>query len=349
MAFIHCASGVCVKSELGLLVIPLTQTSIKISHFMEVAPLAALYPLVPIEFYISGSTETYLDLNDTLLYLSCRITKADGTAIAAAAKVTTIAYPVAPLFNHVDITLGDRLITQSDNMYAYRAYIESILNYSNDTLDTQLTAGLFYKDTAGSLESYALDGNNKGFIKSAEYARSSRTSDLLGHLHADLFFQDKLMVTGVELKIKLSRNKDAFCLNNDDAEAYKLVIVSASLFIKRVNMSPTVRLSHADTLQVSNFKYPVERTSLKIFSVPAGSWVASQDSFFLGPLPKIIIIDFMNTTAFSGDYESNPFNFKHYSINNAALFKDGVVIPAKVNNPSFEHKNTIRECDAGNA
>ncbi|XP_069492394.1 uncharacterized protein F54H12.2-like [Ambystoma mexicanum] len=274
---------------------------------MEIAPLAALSPLAPIEFYISGSTETYLDLNDTLLYLTCRITKEDGTAIRAAAKVATIAYPVTTLFNQVDITLGDRMITQSDNMYAYRAYIESILSYSNDTLDTQLTAGLFYKDTVGHMEDYALDGNNKGFIKRSLYA------------------------TG------------AFCLNSDDAEAYKLVIVSASLFNKRVNVSPTVRLAHADALQVSNLKYPVERTSPKIFSVSAGSRVASQDNLFLGQLTKIIVIDFVDNIAFSGDYANNPFNFKHYNINYAALFKDGVVIHAKAYSPSFQQKNTIRE------
>ncbi|XP_069468378.1 uncharacterized protein F54H12.2-like [Ambystoma mexicanum] len=310
---------------------------------MEVVPLAALSLLAPIEFYISGSTETYLDLNDTLLYLTCKITKEDGSAIGAAAKVATIAYPVATLFNQVDITLGDRLITQSDNMYAYRAYIKSILNYSNDALDTQLTAGLFYKDTAGHMEDCAFDGNNKGFIKRASYATASSNFDLLGRLHTDLFFQEKLMVNGVDLKIKLSRNKDAFCLNSGDAEVYKLVIVSASLFIKRVSVSPPVRLAHADALQVSNSKYPVERTSLKIFSVPAGSRVASQDNLFLGQLPKIIVVGFVDNTAFSGDYASNPFNFKHYHINYTALFKDGVVTPAKPYSPSFQNKNTVRE------
>ncbi|XP_069502700.1 uncharacterized protein F54H12.2-like [Ambystoma mexicanum] len=343
MAFINCASGECVKSELDLFAVPPTQTSIENSFFMKVAPLAALSPLAPIEFYISGSTEMYLDLNDTLLYLTCKITKADGSAIPATAKVATIAYPVATLFNQVDITLGDRLITQSDNLYAYRTYIESILNYSNDALDTQFTAGLFYKVTAGHMEDYALDGANAGFIKRATHARGSRNFDLLGRLHSDLFFQEKLMVNGVDLKIKLSRNKDAFCLNSDDAEAYKLIIVSASLFIKRVNVSPTVRLAHADALQVSNLKYPVERTSLKIFSVPAGSRVASQDNLFLGKLPKIIIIGFVDNTAFSGACASNPFNFKHYNINYASLFKDGVVIPSKAYSPSFQQKNTIRE------
>ncbi|XP_069488967.1 uncharacterized protein F54H12.2-like [Ambystoma mexicanum] len=341
MAFIHCASGECVKSELNLFAVPPTQTSTENSFFMEVAPFAALSPLAPIEFYISGSTEMYLDLNDKLLYLTCKITKADGSAIPATAKVATIAYPVATLFNQVYITLGDRLITQRDNKYAYRAYIESILNYSNDALDTQLTAGLFYKDTAGHMEDYALDGANAGFIKRAAHATGSSNFDLLGRLHSDLFFQEKLMVNGVDLKIKLSRNKDSFCLYSD--EAYKLIIVSASLFIERVNVSPTVRLAHADALQVSNLKYPVERTSLKMFSVPAGSRVASQDNLLLGQLPKIIIIGFVDNTAFSGAYASNPFNFKHYNINYAALFKDGFVIPSKAYSPSFQQKHTIRE------
>ncbi|XP_069470027.1 uncharacterized protein F54H12.2-like [Ambystoma mexicanum] len=341
MAFIHSVLGECVKSELNLFAVPPTQTSIENIFFMELASLAAPSPLAPIEHYISGSTEMYLDLNNTLLYLTCKITKADGSNIPAVAKVTTIAYPMATLLNQVDITLADRLITQSDNMYAYRACIESILNYSNDALDTQLTAGLFYKDTAGHMEDYALDGANTSFIKRATHSTGSR--NLLGRLHSDLFFQEKLTVNGLDLKMKLSRNKDAFCLNSDDAEAYKLIIVSASLFIKRVNLSPTVRLAHADALQVSNLKYPVVRTSLKMFSVPAGSCVTRQDNLFLGQLPKIIIIGFVDNTAYSGAYASNPFNFKHYNINYAALFKDGVVIPSKAYSPSFQQKNTIRK------
>ncbi|XP_069057726.1 uncharacterized protein F54H12.2-like [Pleurodeles waltl] len=215
------------------------------------------------------------------------------------------------MFSQVDINLGDRLVTQSENMYAYRAYIESILNYSRKVLDTQLSAGLFYKATQAHFEDTALD--------------------------------DKLLVNGLDLKIKLNRNKDAFCLISSDAEQYKLVMLSESLFVKRVKVSPSLRLAHSEALQLSSAKYAIERVALKIFSIPVGTRLTQQQNLFLGKLPKLIIIWLVDNTAFSGLYTSNPFNFKHYDINYAALVHNGAVIPAKKLTPSIGTSNFVRE------
>ncbi|XP_069077593.1 uncharacterized protein F54H12.2-like [Pleurodeles waltl] len=343
MAFVLYASGEYAKSELDLFSLKLTQTSIENSFFMEVSPLAALTPLAPIEFYVSGSRDMYLDFNNTLLHLVCKITKANGTNIEDDAKLAPIAYTIATMFNQVDINLGDRLVTQSDNMYTYRAYIESILNYSCKALDTQLSARLFHKDTEANFEDTALDGGNAGLKKRASFAAVSRQFALLGRIHSDLFFQDKLLINGMDLKIKLNRNKDTFCLISGNAEQYKLVILSASLFAKRVKVSPSIRLAHADALQLSNAKYVIERVALKIFSIPAGTSLTQQQNLFLGHLPKLIIRGFVDNTAFSGRYTSNPFNFKHYDMNYAALFHKGSVVPAKPFTLSFGTSNFVRE------
>ncbi|XP_069083615.1 uncharacterized protein F54H12.2-like [Pleurodeles waltl] len=328
MAFVHCASGECAKSEVDLFSLKPMQTSIGNSFFMEISPLAALMPLAPIEFYVSGSMDIYLDLNNTLLHLICKIVKADGSNIENNAKVAKIAYPIATMFNQVDITLGDRLITRSDNMYVYRAYIESILNY-RDVLDTQLSAGLFYKDTYGNFKATALNGHNQGFVKRANFAAGSRQFDLLGHIHSDLFYQDKLLLNGMNFKIILICSKDSFCLISGDAEQNKRAILSVSLFVKRVKVSPSISLAHAEALQLSNVKYTMERMALKIFSMPTSIRLTQQQNVFLGLPPKLIIIGFVDNTAFSGLYTSNPFNFKHYDINYVGLVHEGAVIPVK--------------------
>ncbi|HUP82214.1 MAG TPA: hypothetical protein VM260_26920, partial [Pirellula sp.] len=45
--------------------------------------------------------------------------------------------------------------------------------------------------------------------------RGSRTIDMLGKLHGDIFAQDKLLTNGVDVKIKLVRSRDQFCLMFD--------------------------------------------------------------------------------------------------------------------------------------
>ncbi len=79
------------------------------------------------------------------------------------------------------------------------------------------------------------------------------------------------MLNGVDIKIRMTRGKDKFCLMRDDAIAYKLNTVSASLFVKKVSVSPGVRLGHAQALLTTTAKYPIERVCLKNFSIPPGS------------------------------------------------------------------------------
>ncbi|XP_070800903.1 uncharacterized protein F54H12.2-like [Pituophis catenifer annectens] len=334
----------CVKLELDLFQLAPTQTSIENCTYIEIPPLSALTPNAPLEFFITGHGDHYTDLNNTLLYVSCKVVKADGTDIDDRARVSLVNYPIASLFNQVDVTLGDHVIKQSHHCYAYRALIELILNYSGDALGTQFSAGGFYKDDATLMENTLLTAaGNSGFRARARHTAGSRKWDLLGPLHSDLFFQDKLLINGVDVNIKLSRSKNEFCLMRDGNENYKVQILAASLFVKRVKVSPGVQLGHAEALLNSNAKYPIDRVGMKVYSIPAGSLVCNQENLFLGQLPKQLVIGFVDNAAFSGDYERNPFNFQHYNVNFCALYCDGEQIPAKPLQPDYEHNLFVRE------
>ncbi|XP_060100389.1 uncharacterized protein F54H12.2-like [Heteronotia binoei] len=343
MAFIHSGSEECTKSELDLFQIAPTQTSMERCLYIEVPPLAALSESAPLDFFIARNGEDYLDLNNTLLYLCCKIVKEDGTDLDRNARVSLVNYPIASIFSQPDVTLGGRLITQSHNAYPYRGFIEAVLNYSNDTLNTQFSAGLFYKDTAAQHESTALDRDNKRFVKRAALAAESRKIDLLGQLHSDLFFQEKLLLNSVDVKIKLTRSKDAFCLMADDLNrGCKLNILSASLFVKKVRVAPGVHLGHTEALFTANAKYPVDRVGIKVFSIPAGSCVSNQENLFWGQLPKLLVIELVDNESFSGAHNKNPFNFKHYDINFFALYLDGEQVPTKPLQPDSEGGNCMR-------
>nr|XP_048709003.1 uncharacterized protein F54H12.2-like [Caretta caretta] len=343
MAFVHCGSEECTKSELDLFQIAPTQTSIEKSIYIEVPPLLAVTESAPIDFFIAGNGIDYMDLNNILLYLCWKIVKGVGIELEADAEVGLVNYLVASIFSQLDVTFGDRLVSQSNNCYPYRAFIESVLNYSNDTLATQFSAGLFYKDTAGQQEDTDLDGENLGFVRCAKLTAQSRTVELLGHLHSDLFFQEKRLLNGVDVKIKLTRSKDPFCLMGSGTEGFKLRILSASLFVKKVRVAPSVRLGHAEALLTANAKYPVDRVGMKVFSIPAGSRVSNQENLFLGQLPKMLVLGFVDNDAFSGSYAKNPFHFKHYDINFVALYVDGEQIPTKPLQPDFEAGRCVRE------
>ncbi len=71
----------------------MTQTSIEKNTYVEIPPLSAITDSSPIEFFIAGTGEDYVDLNNTLLYTRIKITRPDGSDITDGAPVGLINYP----------------------------------------------------------------------------------------------------------------------------------------------------------------------------------------------------------------------------------------------------------------
>ena len=197
MSLLHDMSEECVKSKLDLFTIPMTQTAIEKNTYVEVPPISAISDTAPLEFFIAGNGEDYIDLNNTLVYLRIKIRSPDGGAIADGANVGLIHYPGATIFSQVDISLGDRLISQSSNTYPYRSIIDCLMNYDKHTLETLFSARLFYKDTAGHMDVVDPADTNEGLTKRATFTNTSNVVELLTPIHSDIFFQEKLMLNGV--------------------------------------------------------------------------------------------------------------------------------------------------------
>lgn len=123
--------------------------------------------------------------------------------------------------------------------------------------------GFFTRISAGHMDVTNPAGENQGLTKRAAFINASNVVELLTPIRSDIFFQEKLMLNGVDIKIRMTRGKDEFCLMRSDAVAYKLNIVSASLFVKKVSVSPAVRLGHVQALLSTTAKYPIDRVSLK--------------------------------------------------------------------------------------
>lgn len=113
--------------------------------------------------------------------------------------------------------------------------------------------------------------------------------------------------------------------------------------MKKVAVSPAVKLAHAKALMHTNVKYPIDRVCLKNFSIPAGTRVCNQENVFLRQIPKFIVLGFVDHEAFTGSYSRNPFAFNHYDIEFLCLYADGQPFPSKPFQPNFNRGNAIRE------
>ncbi|XP_071333652.1 uncharacterized protein F54H12.2-like [Trachinotus anak] len=344
MALLHQKSPECTLAELDLFTAPMTQLSIEDKTYTEISPVSAITDGGPIEFFIPGDSEKYLDLNDILLHLRVKITNADNTDLANDAAVGLINYPLNTIFNQCDVILGDRLISQSSATHPYRVMIETLLNFSGDALASQFSAGLFYKDTPGAMDSrVTVNGPNRGLNTRAAFTTNSRELHLFVALHGDVFFCERLLLNSVDLRIKLTRASDAFCLMGARDSTFRLKILGASLFAKKVSVSPAVRLGHAAALMKGNALYPISRVNVKTYSIPENSRICSQENLFLGAIPKYIVLGMVHHEAFTGRRDLSPFNFIHNDVEYLALCQDGKQIPAKAFQPQFNNGQSIRE------
>ncbi|XP_025116122.1 uncharacterized protein F54H12.2-like [Pomacea canaliculata] len=342
MALIHPKSCESVHSGLDLFSVPPTQTAVEEGSFVEYYPLSAISSGAPIEFSINGATEDYLDLSNTFLHVRAKVTEADGSDLADGKDVAPINYWLHSLFSQVDISLNDTLITSSDNTYPYRAYLEATLNFGSDAKRGHLTAALYYRDSANHLDDTQGDAN-AGLKIRRDMSAKSKEIDMMGRLHADIMHQERYMLPGVDVKIRLIPSKAAFNLiaHNEDG-GYRSTITHASLFVRKAKLNPAVSLAHEKALEKGTAKYPMKRVVQKTFSIPGGQLSHVQDNLFLSQSPTRIIIGLVDTAAFNGKLKANPFNFKTHNLSFVCLYMDGRQVPAKQLMPDFENQHHVR-------
>ena len=169
------------------------------------------------------------------------------------------------------VFLNNKLLTPSSTAYPYSAYIETILNFSKDAKSSHLTSAVYYKDRPGKLDSVNpvdnADNVNTGLKERYNHSKESKMVSMEGKIHSDLFAQERYILGGVPIKLKLVRSSAAFSLvSSSDPATYKVVIEDCIFRVWRVHVSPTVMIGHTEALKHTTAKYPINRVECKVFS-----------------------------------------------------------------------------------
>ena len=331
----------CTKTELEFFEQRAVQTVLDQSQWVDIHPLNSVTQgTAPIEFSINSTTDDYLDLNDTMLYLRCYVAKADGTKFVEADNQTTalINNGLHSLFSDIKLSLGNTQIEGGDHMYGYKAYLSNLLLFSTATKSTQLVAGGFIKDTAGQ---FSTVGNaNKGYASRLKMAKNSKVMELCGPLWLDFMTQGKYLINQVDVHLKLIRAKPEFCLIGTAA---RVVIEDAVLYVRRVKVSPGVIMKHAEQMSQMNALYPIQHSQLITYTIPSGAHSHTKDGLFRGHMPKMLIFGMVDNKAYSGNITTNPFEFQHNNVNHIALYKEGATVPFRPFTPDFANQLCVRE------
>ena len=118
----------CKNSSLCIFDKVAVQTDIIKSNEVDYFPVTSISSGGPIEFHIPGNSEEYIDCNNINLYLKIKVTKADGTDIAATDKVGLNNLAISTLFQDVILTIGETQFEGGQKCYPYKGYFPIYCN-----------------------------------------------------------------------------------------------------------------------------------------------------------------------------------------------------------------------------
>ena len=193
-----------------------------------------------------------------------KVTKGDGNNLDADEKVGIVNNFLHGLFEQVDVFLKEKQVTQATGMYAYHAYLETLLNYGPEAKRSQLTAAMFYKDMAGKINvagpKVVVANANLGLKQRYVFSRESGILEMAGPLFCDVFRRKRLLLSFVDLQVILNRNVNDFCLiASEDNVDYRVKLTEAYLKIRKVKVSPSISIAYELALKKGQAIYPVKQ------------------------------------------------------------------------------------------
>ncbi len=290
-----------------------------------------------LEFDIKGDAEhliipsgTYMKLALDLIVKSRPPVKVDkdDVPIPDYTRVSVVNNLLHSYFESVKVQIGGEPIGKIDRNYAYRAYMITACNYGSDQHDSYFKLSNWEKDTAGQMEECSKE--NEGWeIRRKAFVGVVPRIEMVGKIFSPIFFQNKVLPTQVEMRISLDKKIAAFYMMYDDTEfEFDLSLREAILMIQKVAVVPGLKQSYIDLLEENNpIPYHLSTPIVTHYSIEANTTEFVKDDMFQGKLPNKVVLAMVETEAYHGNVSRNPFNFQHFGLLEACIYKDGIPYP----------------------
>ena len=94
-------------------------------------------------------------------------------------------------------------------------------------------------------------GKNTGLYYRNAYAERVKIADLQGALYLDICQQERFILDGVQVNLRMWPNQDSFPLmSGSENENEKVIVLDAVLKVCTVKLTHGVQIAHADVLKI---------------------------------------------------------------------------------------------------
>ena len=312
----------CIQSTFDLFEKPPLDISIASTDYMHVLPLSGMLNENTIDFNIPPQPENYTDLAKSYLHVKIKIERTDDKVIEEDGKIALIPLWPQTLWRQIDMSLGQTLVSTSTNQASYRSWLETVLSFPKSVQTDQL-------DVLEHLNGYKCKGGSKSEIVEG-----------VCRLNLDLMQQNRLLLNGIPISIRLYRNSDKFMLHlnckSGEEELYKITLQDIALYVNHVLPKSSILLQHVHSLSEKTAVYPIDRTIVRTAQITKGIQESITPNIFMGQIPHRIVVGLVSSDDYNGNLRTNPFNFKPHSLNHISLTLNGKQIPNHPYDPDFE-------------
>jgi hypothetical protein len=318
--------------SLALFEKPSVESGIISYKWVQYRPISQISTSNNLQFTISGSSKFYVNLKNTYLQIRGQICSlSTHQPISDRDEVALENLPLQTLWRQVDISLQQNVINSKvGTNYAYKAYLDVLLNNTTDVMKNQLTSQLFIKDIAQTFDSPI----NNGYRGRKKNTSKGKEIQLEGPIYIDIGAQERPIINGVEIKFDFWPNKPQFTLASS-SEEYYFRINDAVLNVCMVEVSPAILIGHAAAINESDAIYPYMQSNLKAFSIPEGQYEYTIDNIFQGEVPADVVVGLVSSRAYSGAYDKNPFNFHNYDCGYCGFYVNDTPTPSQPFQPLY--------------
>ena len=307
-----------------------------------------------LDFFVTAENKNCIDLNKICLALEVCIYTPDGKdALKPGGTQLTFANnTLHSLFSHVEMFLNGKLISSSNNNYHHLAFIQ-----------TELTTDIGSKKTWVHCQGYRYRGQAEDNEKEKEKDLASFTElgkfklQLYGAPHVDFLDCERLLLPGVTLHLRFYRSPNNCALESigDWSEEeikkvnqvpYSVVIDKASLFVNKIVLSDSVKISIERALVKSPAVYPYIESLNKSFIIQAGqNCFVKENVFGTEPIRRVTLCMVKNKFFRGTSFECTPFQYNQFNLSKVEVQRgNGVPIagtPLDTTNNTRLYYNTI--------
>ena len=338
MLKLHEKSQLTTVPDLDIFSVPPTQEAIERTYYTEHRPLSTLSSNQQIQFSFNSSKDEYINLRDMIFYIKLKINlKKTGNVVAADwKKIIPVNNLLHSLFKNVHLDIDNKSVTRSSPTYAYKAYFESLLGFTELSKSGFMSSQGWISNFEEHIQTFNENHSEIITPSTIDSTGLGKSIELCGKLHIDLAMQPKSIIGGTKMILTLVPNEPNFYLwiNSVGLEP-TVTFEDAALYVSRSKVIQPIVDVHNHLLLKNTAKYPIMRGVVKSFPISSGLTDVSIDNAIVGQMPRRIFIALVDSKGFNGDKANNPYNFENFDLNYLTASLDGELFPSISMKPNF--------------